>query len=131
MNASLDRIVRQRAQGRCEYGRLPERLHPAPFQIDHVVARQHSGRTEAGNLALACIHCNRYKGPNIAGVDPLTGQIVPLFHPRRDEWTAHFAWSGSRLTGLTPAGRATIQVLNLNAASMLDLREALKEEMEF
>jgi len=80
------------------------------------------------NLALACIHCNRYKGPNIAGVDPATGEIVRLFHPRRDKWSVHFTWNGSRLIGRTSIGRATIQVLNINAAAMVDLREALNDE---
>jgi HNH endonuclease len=54
---------------RCEYCRLSSALHPTPFQIDHIIARQHGGGTTLENLA----HCNRYKGPNIAGIDP---QIV-------------------------------------------------------
>jgi len=36
------------------------------------------------NLALACLHCNQHKGPNIAGRNPETGEIVELFHPRQD-----------------------------------------------
>ena len=130
MNPDLDKLVRQRARGRCEYCRMPAKLHPAPFQIDHVIARQHKGRTVSDNLALACIHCNRNKGPNIAGVDPMTGEIIRLFHPRLDTWSAHFTWSGSRLIGRTPSGRATIQVLDVNAASMVELREALTDEQE-
>ena len=130
MNARLDRLVRQRALGRCEYCRLPAKSHPAPFQIDHVIARQHGGRTEGDNLALACIHCNRYKGPNIAGMDPGTGEIVRLFHPRADEWTEHFAWKGTMLIGQTAVGRATIRALNMNAPSIVELREALKDEQE-
>jgi hypothetical protein len=55
-------------------------LHPAPFHIDHVIARQHGGATEFESLALACIHCNRFKGPNVAGVDPSSGDIVRLFN---------------------------------------------------
>jgi len=128
LNAHLDRFVRDRARGRCEYCRLPAALHPAPFQIDHVIARQHAGGTEPENLALACVHCNRYKGPNIAGIDPDTGEIVRLFHPRRDEWSAHFAWNGAEVMGLTAAARATIHVLNLNDSSMIELREALRDE---
>jgi len=51
---------------------LPSAFHPAPFQIDHIIARQHGGKAELENLALSCIHCNRFKGPNVAGVDPDT-----------------------------------------------------------
>jgi hypothetical protein len=46
----------------------PSASHPAPFQIDHIIARQHGGATELENLALACIHCNRFKGPNMLGL---------------------------------------------------------------
>ena len=61
----------------------------------------------------------------------MTDEIVRLFHPKRDEWTAHFAWNESRLIGLTSVGRATIQVLNHNAVPMIELREALRDEQEF
>jgi hypothetical protein len=103
-------------------------VHPAPFQIDHVIARQHGGLTEPDNLALACIHCNRFKGPNVAGVDSTSGLIVRLFHPRRDEWSKHFAWNGVLLTAQTDVGRVTIQVLNMNAPPMVELRAALSDE---
>ena len=44
-------------------------------------------------------------------LDPATGIEVPLFHPRRDDWHEHFAWSPDHLylIGLTPTGRATIR----------------------
>jgi 5-methylcytosine-specific restriction endonuclease McrA len=69
---------------------MPATMHPAPFQIDHIIARQHAGTSDEQNLALACIHCNRFKGPNIAGLDPETGELVRLFHPRTDKWADHF-----------------------------------------
>ena len=128
MNPDLDRLVRRRARGRCEYCHLPEKSHPAPFQIDHVIARQHGGRSLAENLALACIQCNRYKGPNLAGIDPVTGEMVRLFHPRRDKWSAHFVWKGFVVTGTTPVGRATIDVLNMNNPVTVELRRALADE---
>ncbi len=77
------------------------------------------------NLALACPHCNRYEGPNIAGLDPLTGQLVRLFHPRRDEWADHFDPDGARINGRTPVGRATFQVLAMNAEGPILLRRLL------
>ena len=41
-------------------------------------------------------------------------EIVRLFNPRRDEWSAHFRWEGATIVGITPIGRATIAVLNIN-----------------
>jgi 5-methylcytosine-specific restriction endonuclease McrA len=61
-----------------------------PFHIDHVIARQHGGLEDLENLALACVHCNRFKRPNIAGFDTETNQVVRLFHPRTDLWSQHF-----------------------------------------
>jgi hypothetical protein len=51
--------------------------------------------------------------------------IVVLFNPRRQRWHRHFEWDGPRLVGLTPSGRATIAVFNINAAHRIDLRELL------
>ena len=131
MNTDLVRLVWDRARARCEYCQLPSALHPAPFQIDHIIARQHSGRTEIENLALACIHCNRFKGPNIAGLDPENGTIVRLFHPRQDRWSEHFIWDGPTLKGVSAIGRVTIAVLAINAPEVVEVRKALLEEGVF
>lgn len=96
--------------------------------MDHIVAEQHGGETVPSNLALACPHCNRYKGPNIAGLDPDSGQLVRLFHPRTDLWTEHFEFEGPRIVGRTPVGRVTVQVLALNADDLLRFRAELLQE---
>jgi len=83
------------------------------------------------NLALSCLFCNEHKGPNIAGIDPLSQRIVRLFHPRRDKWKRHFRWRGPRLIGRTPIGRATIAVLAINDLQNVALRAALIENGEF
>ena len=80
MDAALKHLVRQRADGRCEYCRLPQSGANVPFEIDHIRSRHHRGPTTAANLALAC---NGYKGPNISGLDPVTDKLTPLFNPRR------------------------------------------------
>jgi len=110
---------------------LPSAFHPAPFQIDHIIARQHGGTDAVDNLALACIHCNRFKGPNIAGVDPDSGEIVRLFDPRRDAWTEHFMWDGPELKALTQIGRVTISLLVVNDPEVVTVRKALQEEGVF
>jgi hypothetical protein len=128
LNAELIRRVWQRVRARCEYCELPSAFHPAPFPIDHVIARQHGGATEFENLALACIDCNRFKGPNIAGLDPESGEVVRLFDPRRDVWMEHFVWDGPELKALTTIGRATIVVLLINDPEVISLRRALQKE---
>lgn len=94
MDAKLREEVWSRAQFRCEYCHMPQALDLAPFQIDHIIAEQHGSLTVSVNLALACLHCNKHKGPNISGLDPLTGLLTRLFDPRLDTWDGHFRWNG-------------------------------------
>jgi hypothetical protein len=125
MKAALERDIRRRARGCCEYCRFPQAHHFKKFHIDHVIAEQHGGPTVAENLALCCSHCNFHKGPNLSGVDPITKQIVQLFNPRQDRWSDHFDFNAATIVGLTPAGRATVGVLNMNAAVRVRLRTEL------
>ena len=128
ISATTARLVRQRAAARCEYCHFPEAHAALPFQIDHIIARQHGGGNDPANLALACLFCNAAKGPNIAGMDSVSGAIVPLFNPRRDIWDRHFTWKGAWLGGRTPHARATIQVLQINDPVAVAVRESLIEE---
>jgi hypothetical protein len=98
-----------------------------PHEPDHVIATQHRGGTELPNLALACFHCNRLKGPNLASVDPQTGQIVLLFNPRLQPWSDHFRLEGSLIVPLTEIGRATAELLRFNAPDRLLVRLTLQE----
>ncbi|HTW93839.1 MAG TPA: HNH endonuclease signature motif containing protein [Tepidisphaeraceae bacterium] len=127
----IEQLVRDRAAHRCEYCRLPEKFSKLKFVLDHIVARQHAGGDVPGNLALACGFCNRHKGPNIAGIDAETGQLVQLFNPRQDQWTQHFVWAGATLIGLTPAGRVTIALLAMNHEDQVAVREAIMDEGVF
>jgi len=128
MDNTLRESLRQRAGGVCEYCRVPEAYDRLPFQPDHIIAEKHGGRSQPDNLAWSCYDCNIYKGPNIAGLDPETGRIVPLFHPRSDVWNEHFEWRGAEVHGLTPIGRATVVVLRMNLERRLAFRQALREE---
>lgn len=91
------------------------------FQIDHVIARHHGGQRSEDNLALACFYCNTHKGPNIPGTDPTSGEVVRLFHPRKDLWADHFLWDGQLMKARTPIGRATIHVLRINDPEYVDV----------
>ena len=91
MDAAERRGIIERARHRCEYCRLGEVHQPAvPFHIEHIIARQHGGDDSIEDLALACHPCNLQKGPNLASLDPETGELIRLFHPRRDHWSDHF-----------------------------------------
>jgi hypothetical protein len=127
VNASLAKLVRERAGLCCEYCQLSQDASSIPFEIDHIIAQKHRGMTEPDNLAWSCFYCNSAKGPNIAGLTD-DGELVALFHPRRDRWSEHFHWEGARLIGLSAVGRATIAVLNINSPDQLLLRESLMRE---
>jgi hypothetical protein len=128
VSSLLVQEIWRRAGNRCEYCRIPHPRYRLPFQIDHIIARQHGGPTSIENLALACLHCNRFKGPNIAGLDPESGELIRLFHPRSDLWVGHFRFKGARIIGATAIGRATVQVLAMNAPDLLLVRIELIRE---
>ena len=130
MTRKVDTEVRRRAGDACEYCRRPQAGTRILFPIDHIIARQHRGQTESENLALACGHCNRHKGPNIAALDTETNQLVPLFHPRRDRWSDHFSWHDKIIVGRTPVGRATADLLRMNDWQRIEMRENLQSLSE-
>jgi hypothetical protein len=129
MEKALERLVRDRAGGICEYCRRPEKLSGLRFVLDHITAQKHKGLTTADNLALACDFCNLHKGSDIAGLDPSDGALSRLYHPRRDQWSEHFRLDPSAfLVGLTPVGRATIEVLSMNDDRQVAVRRSLINE---
>lgn len=125
MDQSIQEQVRERAAAQCEYCRLPEAHVLTPFQVEHVIAKQHRGKDTFGNLAYACLRCNLHKGPNLAGIDPRTKRLTRLFNPRRHSWSKHFRWDGAVLIGRTAIGRTTVEVLAINDP----IRVALRREM--
>jgi HNH endonuclease len=129
MHKRLARAVRERADHRCEYCRVPQSSYPTVvFPIEHIIARQHRGPTELRNLALSCLHCNSFKGPNIAGLDPANRKLTPLFNPRRHRWSRHFRWDGPLIVGRSPVGRVTVEVLNMNDPDAISVRASLIDE---
>ena len=125
MDQALIDLVWDRAGHRCEYCKLHQNYSWLKFEIDHITAKKHRGATVAANLALSCYYCNSYKGANIAGRDPDTGKVTPLFNPRRHKWSHHFRWNGPVLIGRTAVGRTTIAVLNINEPEAVATRSAL------
>jgi hypothetical protein len=81
------------------------------------------------NLGWSCGGCNVHKATAIDGIDPLTGETSPLFHPRQQKWLDHFSWSEDklRIIPLTPTGRVTVERLRLNRPELILLRLVLRE----
>jgi HNH endonuclease len=131
MKAALERLVWRRAHARCEYCQISQAVDESPFEIDHIFAVKHRGKTIAQNLALACFSCNKHKSSDLSGIDPETEKIVRLFHPRRMKWQRHFRWDGPWLVGRTAIGRTTIATLQINSPLRVRLRIELMANDEF
>jgi len=123
MDDKLRQLVRRRAKNCCEYCQLQQDQEPLSFHIEHIVPRQHGGKDQSNNLALACHHCNLHKGPNLSGLDPKTGKLTRLYHPRLDDWSDHFANRDGEITGRSAVGRTTVSLLRMNEDGRLQLRE--------
>jgi hypothetical protein len=118
---ALRKAVARAARHRCGYCLTQELVVGAAMEIEHIISEALGGRTEEENLWQACSLCNQHKGSRVAGRDPVTGEGVPLFNPRRQVWAEHFVWTtdGTRIIGLTPIGRATVIGLNLNRPALV------------
>lgn len=111
---SLRQLVAKRAGDRCEYCLFPQSVALHKHEVDHIVPLQHGGETNESNLALACIRCNRYKGPNIGSIDSETGKLISFFNPRVHNWAEHFKLEGAIIQPLTAEARVTVRILGMN-----------------
>jgi hypothetical protein len=95
------------------------------LQVDHIFPIVLGGKNDEDNLCLACGFCNQYKWTKVDGLDPITGEIVMLYHPRQQRWDDHFAWNeaGTEIIGLTVCGRATVEALRLNNELAVTVRQ--------
>jgi hypothetical protein len=132
MDGVTREAVAERARRRCEYCRLPESADPhQAFHLEHVIPRQHGGDDRLENLAWSCSRCNRRKGTNLATIEPASGELVELFHPRHDRWDEHFELRDARIYGLTATGVATARLLDMNAHHRVQLRRELLRQGAF
>jgi 5-methylcytosine-specific restriction endonuclease McrA len=128
LTAKQKEAIARRAGGCCEYCRSQARFSPDPFSIEHIIPRSKGGTDEDDNLALACQGCNNRKYTHIEAHDPVSGNLVSLYHPRHQRWTDHFGWNEdfTLAIGLTPTGRATVERLQLNREGVVNLRRVLR-----
>ena len=106
---------------------MPEAYYLLTHWIDHIVAEKHGGRSTEGNLALSCVLCNQHKGSDLTSLDPLTGLITPLFHPRNDTWSDHFLLIDGAIEARSPVGRVTVRLLVLNHPDRIEERKLLQQ----
>jgi len=127
-SAAEKKTVAERARNRCEYCRTPEGYAPDTFSVEHIQPQYRGGKTSLDNLALSCQGCNNRKFTKVEGHDPITEQMVPLYHPRWQAWHDHFGWSDdfTLVIGLTPTGRATVKELQLNRPGIVRLPRVLR-----
>jgi len=127
VTAQQKKAVAERANGCCEYCRSQVRFAIQPFSIEHIIPRSAGGETVLDNLALSCQGCNNHKYNKTEGRDPVSDDTVPLYHPRKQRWSNHFAWNDdfTLIIGLTPIGRSTVEALQLNREGVVNLRRVL------
>ena len=119
--AAIVRSVHERAHNCCEYCQTCRDTIGQTMHVEHI---DPNGGDDPENLCLACPTCNLSKSRATSALDPITDMIVPLFHPRRQQWQEHFRWieNARRVQGLTPTGRATVERLRMNQERLVVAR---------
>ena len=120
-------FIQERAEHSCEYCKFPTSYSHDGFHIEHIVPIRLGGSNDLGNLAWSCDGCNTNKWGYLEWLDHATGVKVALFNPRQDIWKNHFRWSDdfTFILGLSPTGRATIDLLKMNRLGLINIRKAL------
>lgn len=123
--AKTKRKLKELAKDCCEYCKALQKYNAPAFACEHIIPFVTGGTNDIENLANSCLACNFIKYTATEAIDPITNELVPLFHPRQDDWNNHFKWSDDLLTieGLTPIGRATIIRLKMNRTASINIRQ--------
>ena len=124
LSRELADSIRERAADQCQYCLMHQALQGATFHTEHIIPRCKGGATEMRNLALACPSCNLHKADRTVAIDPISGSTVAVFHPVQQRWAEHFRFLGHKIEGLTPIGRATVAMLDLNHPRRQRIRAA-------
>jgi hypothetical protein len=127
ISVALQRAISSLSDDHCEYCWYPAAFSPSSFHYDHIDPLANDGATILENLARACAGCNGLKQDKTHYYDPVTFQFTRLYHPRKQSWHDHFQWSDDELLiiGTSPAGRATVELLQVNRQANINLRQLL------
>jgi HNH endonuclease len=126
ISEQLRRQIMINADYHCEYCKTSAKITGTPLLIDPVFPRSLGGQDDESNLAAACYRCSLLKSAKTQGIDPETGQLISLFHPRTQRWNDHFASidGGRKISGTTAIGRVTVIALRLNNDNLVAARSA-------
>ncbi|MEM9946864.1 MAG: HNH endonuclease [Cyanobacteria bacterium P01_D01_bin.36] len=116
VSAELKAQIRQQARNRYGYCLSLQQYVLGTLEIEYIIPKSAGGSSREDNLWMACRPCNSHKADRTHGIDPLSEETVALYHPRKQTWNDHFAWSndGTHIVGTTPCGRVTVEILQLN-----------------
>ena len=128
MNRELARAIRQRADGKCEYCRIPQFAFPLPFQIDHIIAEQHGGQSVANNLVWRVRVATGIKALTLLDLIRSRAKSSVSFIRERISGASISNSNGALIVGKTSIGHVTVQVLSMNDYDLLLLRVQLIEE---
>jgi hypothetical protein len=127
ISVKVQRLIRTISNGCCEYCQAPAEYSAAFYHFDHILPAVKGGKSTFSNIAYSCAGCNGYKSDKTHFLDPLTHQITKLYHPKKDKWDEHFQWNNDYLSieGISPIGRTTVALLQLNREGLRNLRQIL------
>lgn len=125
VSAELRRLVAARTEYLCKYCLSHEDDAFFGCEVDHIISLKHGGQTEAGNLAYACVFCNRQKGRDIGSIFWQTADFIRFFNPRIDLWGQHFRLEGAVIMPQTRIGEVTTRMLGFNHSDRILERQTL------
>lgn len=120
----LRNSIAKRDNNQCKYCLTSEENCGLRMHVDHVIPESEGGSMTLDNLCLVCFSCNVYKGAKQTWIDPQSKELIHLFHPLLQSWNDHFCWdeSKTKIIGLTPCGRATVEALKMNNSTIVNAR---------
>ena len=127
ISLSTRKKVATRANFRCEYCLLAERVSFYSFHIEHIRSLKHGGTNELANLAYSCPDCNYHKGPDVGTFIGNSETLVRFFNPRKDNWSEHFNLDDGAIYGKTDIGNAIVAIFRFNEPDLLIFRQQLAE----
>lgn len=121
---SIKAAVAKRAEFKCEYCHLPDKVSFYNFHIDHIKSLKHGGSSHIDNLAYCCPDCNYCKGSDIGSVLE-NDKFIRFFNPRKDKWPEHFVVRDGMILGKTEIGNVTEHIFKFNELDRLIFRRQL------
>ncbi|WP_221394428.1 HNH endonuclease [Dyadobacter sp. NIV53] len=122
---AMRREVSGIADHKCEYCLIRESDTYFGCEIDHIISVKHGGKSQVGNLAFACMICNRFKGSDLGSLTD-EGILVRFYNPRTDDWKEHFKIQSNEIIPLTNIGMVTVRIFKFNEIARKVEREALQ-----